>query len=179
MAMYAYLLLHKGLQAHGAQSIIITMYSSKECTRSSSHYITKSMMLKAAMSTITRCHHTVANVVAIVLYCCSLRRRRRTHSTPVFSLVPIDQTARHKRPLRLIRTLNKMGNPRRDAVEYGILLAMTTSCAVACGIMLATNFNEDGKKKRVDLNETVDLGQAMKELRKFWSGAGGGGNGKK
>lgn len=75
-----------------------------------------------------------------------------------------------------------MGNPRRDAFEYGVLIALTSSMAVAYGLLIAYTQQRtpDGQRRklpRVDLDASVDLGEAWDELRNFGSGVlwGGGG----
>jgi hypothetical protein len=68
-----------------------------------------------------------------------------------------------------------MGNPRRDALEYGVLIALTSSMAVAYGLLIAyTQQREpDGQRRRlprVDLDASVDLREAWDELRNFGGG---------
>jgi len=77
-----------------------------------------------------------------------------------------------------------MGNPRRDALEYGVLITLGSSMAVAYGLLIAyTQQREpDGQRRRlprVDLDASVDLREAWNELRDFGGGVvrGGGGGG--
>ncbi|KAL3783279.1 hypothetical protein ACHAW5_010271 [Stephanodiscus triporus] len=77
-----------------------------------------------------------------------------------------------------------MGNPRRDAFEYGVLIALTSSMAVAYGLLIAYTQQRtpDGQRRRlprVDLDASVDLGEAWDELRKFGGGVLWGGGGRR
>mmetsp|Transcript_20384 Transcript_20384/g.31463 ORF Transcript_20384/g.31463 Transcript_20384/m.31463 type:complete len:101 (+) Transcript_20384:275-577(+) len=65
-----------------------------------------------------------------------------------------------------------MRNPRRDAAEYAILLALGASVTVGIGIMLTTDFRHDtetGKESKIDFRHAkpVNLQDAMKELRQL------------
>eukprot|EP00540_Astrosyne_radiata_P009030 CAMPEP_0116826146 /NCGR_PEP_ID=MMETSP0418-20121206/2366_1 /TAXON_ID=1158023 /ORGANISM="Astrosyne radiata, Strain 13vi08-1A" /LENGTH=76 /DNA_ID=CAMNT_0004454747 /DNA_START=23 /DNA_END=253 /DNA_ORIENTATION=+ len=62
-----------------------------------------------------------------------------------------------------------MRNPRRDALEYGILLATTASVAVAYGVLAYVRFNnvDPERKLRVDLTKPVDFREAARELREL------------
>jgi hypothetical protein len=76
-----------------------------------------------------------------------------------------------------------MGNPRRDALEYGVLIALTSSMALAYGLLIAyTQQREpDGQRRRlprVDLDASVDLREAWNELRNFGGGVVRGGGGR-
>ena len=74
-----------------------------------------------------------------------------------------------------------MRNPRRDAIEYGILVTLTTAMAGAYGVILYLGMTPDEngnprKKMKVDLNEPVDIGAALRALRSgdlFGSNKGG------
>ena len=70
-----------------------------------------------------------------------------------------------------------MGNPRRDAFEYGVLCALGSAMAVAYGILIAYSQQRlpDGTRRklpRVNLEESVDLGEALRELQNFVVGGG-------
>mmetsp|Transcript_30472 Transcript_30472/g.47709 ORF Transcript_30472/g.47709 Transcript_30472/m.47709 type:complete len:106 (-) Transcript_30472:1023-1340(-) len=63
-----------------------------------------------------------------------------------------------------------MGNPRRDAVEYGVLITITTSMAASYAFLLAysSQTGADGKRQKlpkVNLDESVDLGQAWEDMK--------------
>ena len=75
-----------------------------------------------------------------------------------------------------------MGNPRRDALEYGVLITLGSSMAVAYGLLIAyTQQREpDGQRRRlprVDLDASVDLREAWNERRDFGGGVVRGGGG--
>lgn len=77
------------------------------------------------------------------------------------------------------------GNPRRDALEYGILLTVATSLSVGFGLLIFMKYNEDGEnsppRQRLNLNAPVDLQQAWRELQTYGRGGSGssqGGGGK-
>lgn len=64
-----------------------------------------------------------------------------------------------------------MGNPRRDAFEYGVLITLGTSMAAAYAFLLSysNQRNPDGSRRRlprVDLDEEVDLGKAWEDMKK-------------
>ncbi len=68
-----------------------------------------------------------------------------------------------------------MGNSRRDALKYGVLIALTSSMAMAFGLLIAYTRQHapDGQRRRlprVDLDASVDLGEAWDELRNFGGG---------
>jgi len=80
----------------------------------------------------------------------------------------------------LVTDRRQMGNPRRDALEYGVLIALGSSMAVAYGLLIAyTQQREpDGQRRRlprVDLDASVDLREAWNELRDFGGGVVRGG----
>ena len=63
-----------------------------------------------------------------------------------------------------------MGNPRRDAFEYGVLITLTSGMAAAYAFLIAySNLKEaDGSRKklpRVDLDAKVDLAEAWEEMK--------------
>lgn len=72
------------------------------------------------------------------------------------------------------------GNPRRDALEYGVLLTVATSLSVAFGLLVYMKYNEDGEnappRQRLNLNAPVDLQQAWRELQLYGRGGGSGGS---
>jgi len=72
------------------------------------------------------------------------------------------------------------GNPRRDALEYGILLTVATSLSVGFGLLIFMKYNEDGEnappRQRLNLNAPVDLQQAWRELQNYGRGGSSGGN---
>lgn len=76
--------------------------------------------------------------------------------------------------------MNRRGNPRRDALEYGILLAVATSLSVGFGLLVYMKYNEDGvnspPRQRLDMNAPLDLQQAWRELQSYGRGGGGGNN---
>ena len=68
-----------------------------------------------------------------------------------------------------------MGNPRRDAVEYGVLITITTSMAAAYAFLLAysNQTGADGKRQKlakVNLDEAVDLSKAWEDMKGTMSG---------
>jgi hypothetical protein len=67
-----------------------------------------------------------------------------------------------------------MGNPRRDAFEYGALMVLSSSMAAAFGFLIAysSQKNPDGTRRklpRVNLEDEVDLRQALMELKQSFS----------
>lgn len=63
-----------------------------------------------------------------------------------------------------------MGNPRRDAFEYGVLVTLGSAMAAAYGFLIAYHATPgpDGARRRlpkVDLDEAVDLGGAWEEMK--------------
>ena len=61
-------------------------------------------------------------------------------------------------------------SPRRDAIEYGVLVTLASGMAAAYGILIAyTSRREpDGERRRlprVDLDEPVDLAAAWEDLK--------------
>lgn len=76
-----------------------------------------------------------------------------------------------------------MRNPRRDAIEYGVLVTLTTMMAGAYGVIIYLGMtpDENGKPRKmekVDLNAPVDIRGALRELRYGKGFGGGGGSGK-
>lgn len=69
----------------------------------------------------------------------------------------------------------------RDGVEYGVLVTLATAMAGAYGVILYLGMTPDEngnqrKKMKVDLNEPVDIGAALRALRSgdlFSSSKGG------
>ena len=66
------------------------------------------------------------------------------------------------------------GNPRRDALEYGILMFCTTGMTVGLGLMLYGRNTPQGLGK-LDLNAPFDLKGALKELSQMRDRAVSGG----
>jgi hypothetical protein len=71
-----------------------------------------------------------------------------------------------------------MGNPRRDAIEYGVLIGLTSSMAIAYGLLIAytQQRDADGKRRRlprVNLDESVNLGEVWDEMRNNFGPGGG------
>jgi len=63
-----------------------------------------------------------------------------------------------------------MGNPRRDAFEYGVLITLGTSMAAAYAFLIAysSQRTSDGQRRklpRVDLNDEVDIGKAWEDMK--------------
>lgn len=63
-----------------------------------------------------------------------------------------------------------MRNPRRDAIEYGVLLTLSTVMAGAMGLMIYLRKTpmEDGtprKLETIDLDAPVDFARIWKELK--------------
>ena len=63
-----------------------------------------------------------------------------------------------------------MRNPRRDAIEYGVLVTLTTMMVGAYGVIIYLGMtpDENGKPRKlekVDLNAPFDLRGALRELR--------------
>ncbi|KAL7431240.1 hypothetical protein ACHAXH_006991 [Discostella pseudostelligera] len=68
-----------------------------------------------------------------------------------------------------------MGNPRRDAIEYGVLITLTTSMAAAYAVLIAYSNQRtpDGQRRklpRVELDKPVDLGEMWAEMKDFGRG---------
>ncbi|KAL3757143.1 hypothetical protein ACHAWU_002982 [Discostella pseudostelligera] len=68
-----------------------------------------------------------------------------------------------------------MGNPRRDAIEYGVLLTLTASMAAAYAVLIAYSNQRtpDGQRRklpRVELDKPVDLGAMWAEMKDFGRG---------
>lgn len=69
-----------------------------------------------------------------------------------------------------------MGNPRRDALEYGVLMTIAASMAGAYAFLLAyaSQSGADGKRQKlpkVNLDESVDLAQAWEDMKETMSKA--------
>mmetsp|Transcript_2576 Transcript_2576/g.3683 ORF Transcript_2576/g.3683 Transcript_2576/m.3683 type:complete len:101 (-) Transcript_2576:407-709(-) len=63
-----------------------------------------------------------------------------------------------------------MGNPRRDAFEYGVLITITSSMAAAYAFLLvySNQTGADGKRQKipkVNLDDSVDLSQAWEDMK--------------
>jgi hypothetical protein len=63
-----------------------------------------------------------------------------------------------------------MGNPRRDAFEYGALMVLASSMAAAYGFLIAysSQRNPDGTRRKlpkVNLQDEVDLRLAFEEMK--------------
>ena len=74
-----------------------------------------------------------------------------------------------------------MGNPRRDAIEYGVLITLTASMATAYAILIAYSNQRtpDGQRRklpRVELDKPVDLGEMWTEIKDFGRGIMSGGD---
>lgn len=68
-----------------------------------------------------------------------------------------------------------MGNPRRDAIEYGVLVTLTASMAAGYAILIAyaNQRTPDGQRRklpRVELDKPVDLGEMWAEMKDFGRG---------
>ena len=68
-----------------------------------------------------------------------------------------------------------MGNPRRDAIEYGVLVTLTASMAAAYAVLIAYSNQRtpDGQRRklpRVELDKPVDLGEMWAEIKDFGRG---------
>ena len=74
--------------------------------------------------------------------------------------------------------MRRRGNPRRDALEYGVLLTVATSLSIGFGLLIYMKYNEDGEngRQRLNLNAPVDFQQAWRELQSFGRGGGAGSN---
>jgi len=71
------------------------------------------------------------------------------------------------------------GSPRRDALEYGMLLFCTTGLSAGLGLMLYMR-NSPGGLEKLDLDSTVDFKGAWRELKQLRDraiGGDGGGDG--
>jgi len=76
-----------------------------------------------------------------------------------------------KNPVNLKKKMLRRGgsNPRRNALEYGILVGLTTSMACAYGVMIYifSTPGKDGQPRqlgKVDLNAPINFGEMWKEL---------------
>lgn len=68
-----------------------------------------------------------------------------------------------------------MGNPRRDAIEYGVLVTLTASMAAGYAILIAhaNQRTPDGQRRklpRVELDKPIDLGEMWAEMKVFGRG---------
>ena len=66
--------------------------------------------------------------------------------------------------------MRRRGNPRRDAVEYAVLLAVATSITAAFGVLTYIKWYEDeatNPRPTLDLNAPVNFQQALRELVQF------------
>lgn len=68
-----------------------------------------------------------------------------------------------------------MGNPRRDAFEYGVLMTIATSMAASYAFLLAysSQSGPDGKRQKlpkVSLDESVDLFKAWEDMKETMRG---------
>ncbi|KAL7528854.1 hypothetical protein ACHAXR_004679 [Thalassiosira sp. AJA248-18] len=68
-----------------------------------------------------------------------------------------------------------MGNPRRDAFEYGVLVTLGTGMAAAYAFLIAYSNQRtpDGQRRKmpkVDLDEPVDLGKAWEDMKNVMGG---------
>jgi hypothetical protein len=64
--------------------------------------------------------------------------------------------------------MKRGGNPRRDALEYGVLLTVATSMTVVFGIFAYIRCTEDpSNRQRLDLHAPVNFGQAWRELQRY------------
>lgn len=73
-----------------------------------------------------------------------------------------------------------MRNPRREAIEYGILVTLTTAMAGAYGVILYLGMtpDENGKPRKldkVDLTAPLDIKGAWEEFNDVVLGSGKGG----
>lgn len=69
------------------------------------------------------------------------------------------------------------GSPRRDALEYGMLMVCTTGLTAGLGLMLYMRNTPEGLDK-VDLNAPFDLKGSLQELTKLRDRVLGGENGR-
>ena len=63
-----------------------------------------------------------------------------------------------------------MGNPRQDAIEYGVLCTLGLAMAVAYGILITYSqqcLPDSSRQKCVHLEASMDLGEALTELQNF------------
>ena len=56
----------------------------------------------------------------------------------------------------------RRSNPRREALEYGVLITVTTAMVGAMGLMIAAGKPKD---RRVDLNEPIRFDQLWREVQ--------------
>jgi hypothetical protein len=64
--------------------------------------------------------------------------------------------------------MKRGGNPRRDALEYGVLITVATSMTVMFGIFAYIRCTEDpSNRQRLDLNAPVNFGEAWRELQRY------------
>ena len=67
------------------------------------------------------------------------------------------------------------GSPRRAAFEYGVLVTLGSTLAAAYGFLIvyANQKNADGQRRglpKVHLDEEVDLGAAVEDLKQVVTG---------
>lgn len=66
--------------------------------------------------------------------------------------------------------MRRRGNPRRDAVEYAILITVATSITAAFGVLAYIKWFEDEMPHplpKLDLNAPVNFQQALRELEQI------------
>lgn len=61
-------------------------------------------------------------------------------------------------------------NPRRDAIEYGVLMTLTTTMVAGLGMLLYVNRTHPGGLPKLDLDAPVDFKGAFRELQKMAKG---------
>lgn len=67
----------------------------------------------------------------------------------------------------------RRGNPRRDAIEYGLLLTLTTTMTAGLGLLLyvAKTLPEEGQQHpRLNLDAPMDFKGAFRTLQQFARG---------
>ena len=64
----------------------------------------------------------------------------------------------------------RRGNPRRDAIEYGVLLTLTSTMVAGLGLMLYTIKTQPEGLPKLDLDAPVDFKNAFRSLQQLARG---------
>ena len=62
------------------------------------------------------------------------------------------------------------GNPRRDAIEYGILMTLTTTMVAGLGLMIYASRQSPEGLPKLDLDAPVDFKSAFREVQQIAKG---------
>ncbi len=62
------------------------------------------------------------------------------------------------------------GNPRREAIEFGVLLGISTTMVVSLGAMIFVSRQSPDGLPKIDLDAPVDFKKAFAEVRQISKG---------